>query len=82
MSKRPNRLLVTLTISEAENAVYLIRTRSADFIMAHTIDAAYMAAFVPSAQKNLDTKGGSIHEIVRMNNLGRLESIRKVYTLY
>lgn len=29
--------------------------------MAHT-DAEYMTAFVPSAQKGLDTQGGSIHD--------------------
>jgi hypothetical protein len=37
MSKRSNRLPATLEKSKAENAASLIRTGSANFIMAHTM---------------------------------------------
>ena len=65
MGKRSNRLLETLEETKAENADFLIRTRSADTIMArelsHKMPNTYMTAFVPFVQKSLDAKGGSIH---------------------
>ena len=65
MGKRPNRLPATLEETKAENAVFLIRTGSANTIMAQGTspkDAEYMTAFVPFAQKSLDSMGGSIHD--------------------
>ena len=57
MSKRSNRLPVTLANAKAENADNLIRTGSADFIMAHN-DAEYMTAFAPIAQRKTLTRAG------------------------